>query len=174
MEGVVNGAFLCNNERTTELSDRMYQRNIPQQPVNMSFGPRPVPTRYVLMPMLDCRKPTEVPCLKFPQYNTNTEFSPGNSLPFDGYQKNIDTESKLRDIIFPMQKCVQSKFIPDTSSDLFNNSYLTQTSKPVTMTNQLLFSQEKFECFNPNTCNIGNNTFNNPTRVQVKDCKPNC
>ena len=110
--------------------------------------------------------------LKFPQYNTNTEFSPGNSLPFDGYQKNIDTESKLRDIIFPMQKCVQSKFIPDTSSDLFNNSYLTQTSKPVTMTNQLLFRNEAFNPFNPNMCNIGNDTFNNNTRVQVKNYKP--
>jgi hypothetical protein len=168
MEGVVKGVFLCNNERTTQLSDRMYQRNVPAQRMNMVYDPRPVQTRYVLMPMLDCKKPTSVTCLRYPKYNTNSEFSPGDSLPFDGYQNKIDTESQLRDIVFPMQKCVQSKFIPDTSSDLYNNSYLTQTSNPVNMTNNLLFTQEQFECFNPNTCDVGNNTFNNHTRVQVK------
>ena len=71
MEGVVKGVFLCNNERTTQLSDRMYQRNVPAQRMNMVYDPRPVQTRYVLMPMLDCKKPTSVTCLRYPKYNTN-------------------------------------------------------------------------------------------------------
>jgi len=174
MEGVVKGVYFCNNKRTTELSERMYNRNVPVQPLNMTYGPRSVPTRYVHIPMLDCRKSSQVSCVDYPTYNTNTDFAPGSSLPFEGYQQNIDVESKLKDIIFPMQKCVQSKFIPDSSSDLFNNSYLTQTDKKTNMTNQLLFSNQKFEAFNPNTCDVGHNTFNNSTRVQIKDCKQSC
>ena len=29
MQGVVNGVFFCNNKRTTQLSERMYNRNVP-------------------------------------------------------------------------------------------------------------------------------------------------
>ena len=46
MEGVVKGAFLCNNERTSELSKKMYERNIPSTQLNISYNPRPVPTRF--------------------------------------------------------------------------------------------------------------------------------
>ena len=84
--------FFCQNNRTTQLSERMYARNIPSEQLSMTYGPRPVPTRYVLMPMLDCRKPTNVPCLREPIYNTQQEFSPGNTLPFDGYQNKIDDD----------------------------------------------------------------------------------
>ena len=121
MEGVVNGAYLCNTERTTELSDRMYARNIPSRQLMMTYGPRAVPTRYVMMPVEDCRKTPDVQCLSEPNYSTRINFSPGNSLPFDGFQNNVDPESKLKNIIFPLQKAGQSKFIPDSKSDLFNS-----------------------------------------------------
>ena len=168
MEGVVNGAYLCNTERTTELSDRMYARNIPSRQLMMTYGPRAVPTRYVVMPMEDCRKTPDVQCLSEPNYSTRINFSPGNSLPFDGFQNNVDVESKLKNIIFPLQKAGQSKFIPDSKSDLFNSQYLTRTNNKVNMTNKLLFSKQKFNQFNPNTQNIGYKYFNNHTRVQIK------
>jgi hypothetical protein len=168
MEGVVNGAYLCNTERTTELSDRMYARNIPSRQLMMTYGPRAVPTRYVMMPVEDCRKTPDVQCLSEPNYSTRINFSPGNSLPFDGFQNNVDTESKLKNIIFPLQKAGQSKFIPDSKSDLFNSQYLTRTNNKVNMTNKLLFSKQKFNQFNPNTQNIGYKYFNNHTRVQIK------
>ena len=172
MEGVVQGAFICNNERTSELSQKMYERNVPTNELNISYSLRPVQTRFVHMPTNDYRKQSSEPCIKYPTYDTHTEFSPGSSLPFGGYQRAIDTESVLRDIIFPMQNGGQSKFIPGTNSDLFNTSYLTQTNTPVEMPNQLLFSQHQFEAFNPNTHNLGNDTFNNSTRNQIKDCNP--
>lgn len=168
MNGVVDGVFFCQNNRTTQLSERMYARNIPSEQLSMTYGPRPVPTRYVLMPMLDCRKPTNVPCLREPIYNTQLEFSPGNTLPFDGYQNKIDDESKLKNIIFPMQKCGQGKYIPSSRSDLFNAQYLTNVNKPVRMTNNLLFHDPQFSAFNPNTCQTGGAFFNNFTRQQIK------
>ena len=169
MEGVVHGVYLCNQDRTTQLSDRMFARNVPGQPMPSVFDPRPAETRYVKMPMLDCRRPTTVPCQQMPIYNTNTMFSPGTSLPFDGFQNNIDTESKLDNIFFPIQKCPQAKFVPGSQSDLYNNRYLTQTSRPVRMTNPLLFKQEQFAPFNPNLCGTGHKMFNNFTKLQVRD-----
>ena len=172
MDGVVNGVFFCQKNRTTELSNRMYVRNLPSAQLSMTYGPRPVPTRYVRMPMVDCRLRAKVPCLKEPIYNTRNEFSPGNTLPFDGYQNKIDEESKLKNIIFPLQKCGQSKYIPSSHSDLFKANYLTQVSKPVLMTNPLLFHKEQFSSFNPNTCNTGGNYFNNFTRYQIRSLQP--
>jgi len=168
MNGVVNGVYFCQNNRTTALSNRMYERNVPSEQLSMTYGPRPVPTRYVLMPMLDCRKPSKVSCLKEPIYSTTKEFSPGNTLPFDGYQNKIDVESKLKNIIFPMQKCGQSKYIPSSKSDLFNAQYLTRVNQPIHMTNQLLFHDPQFSAFNPNTCNTGGKFFNNYTRYQIR------
>ena len=169
MEGVVRGAFLSNNERTSELSKKMYERNVPSNKLNVSYDPRPVQTRFVHMPLADCRKEPVIQNINYPIYDLNKDFSPGSSLPFEGYQRAIDTESVLRDIIFPIQKNIQSKFIPGSNSDLFNTSYLTQTMSPVEMKTPFLFSQHQFEPFNPNIHNLGQNVFNNSTRTQIKD-----
>ncbi len=45
MNGVVNGVYFCQNNRTTALSNRMYERNVPSEQLSMTYGPRPVPTR---------------------------------------------------------------------------------------------------------------------------------
>ncbi len=169
MDGVVNGVFYCNQKRTQELSDRMYSRNLSSAPVKMQYSIRSVPTRYVQMPILDCHKPATVPCQQKPIYNTDTMFMPSNTLPFNGYQANVDVETKLHNTIFPLQACPQAKYIPGTNSDMFNSNYLTTATNPVYMTNQLLFNQQKFNPFNPNMCNTGHKLFNNHTRVQIRD-----
>ena len=169
MEGVVNGVFYCQQERTQELSDRIYDRNTTSAPIKMSYSIRPAQTRRVHMPILDTRKEATVPCQQKPTYNTDTMFPPATSLPFNGYQANIDVETRLRDTIFPLQACPQADFIPGSHSDMYNSSYLVAESRPVHMTNQLLFTQERFAPFNPNTCNTGFKLFNNHTRVQIRN-----
>jgi len=169
MQGVVNGVFYCQQGRTQELSDRIYSRNTTGAPIKMSYSIRSVPTRYVHMPILDTRKEATVACKDNATYNTNTMFTPASSLPFNGYQANIDIETKLRDTIFPLQACPQAYFVPDSKSDMYNSSYLTSGSRPVVMTNQLLFKEDNFSPFNPNTCNTGHKLFNNHTRVQIRD-----
>ena len=67
----------------------------------------------------------------------------------------------------PLQDCARSKFIPSTQSDLYNNLYLAQTTKPVKMTNNLLSHKEKLAPFNPNPCGLGYKLFNNSTRQQT-------
>ena len=51
MHGVVNGAYFCQQQRTQELSDRLYERNTTTAPIKMQYSIRPVPTKYVTMPI---------------------------------------------------------------------------------------------------------------------------
>jgi len=168
MNGVVNGVYFCNNKRLDEINERLYSRNLTNAPIKMEYSIRSVPTRYVLMPTVDQHQPSCVPCLQKPIYNTQTMFTPATSLPFNGFQENVDVETRLHNTIAPLQAAPQSKFIPDSRSDLFNNSYLVEQDKQQVMTNQGLFQQEQFAPFDPNTCNIGHKLFNNFTRYQVR------
>ena len=61
---------------------------------------------------------------------------------YDGYSRNVDVESRLHNSFHPLQKCVQGKYIPGTNSDMFNSNYLIPTTKPVKMTNNLLFKRK--------------------------------
>ena len=54
---------------------------------------------------------------------------------------------------------------------MYNANYLIPSSKPVTMTNKLLFKKEEFNPFNPNECNLGFKLFDNHTRQQTKNIK---
>ena len=96
-------------------------------------------------------------------------FNPGQSAPFNGFSKNVDVETVLRNTVHPLQKAPQSKYIPSTKSDMFHNQYLTQTTEKKNMKNNLLFQKQVFNNFNPNRCGLGYKLFNNHTRVQTKD-----
>ena len=48
MENVVKGAYYCQQNRTTQLSNRMYKRNVPGVPLQMNYDPRPVDTKFVV------------------------------------------------------------------------------------------------------------------------------
>ena len=95
----------------------------------------------------------------------------GQSAPYEGYSKNVDVESVLHNSFHPTQKCVQSKYIPNSRSDMYNANYLIPASNPVRMTNNLLFKKTQFNAFNPNQCNLGYKVFNNHIRVQTKNIK---
>jgi len=168
MRGVVNGVYYCQQDRTQQLSDRLWDRNRTTAPVKMQYSIRPTSTQFVVMPVLNCHNPVTVPCRKEPIYNTETMFMPSNTAPFSGYQAKIDTETRLRDTIFPLQSCPQAKFIPSTKSDLYHNQYLTEGGRKEKMTNPLLFVEPTFPPFNPNLCGTGYNLFNNFTRQQVR------
>jgi len=167
MDGVVNGVYYCQMDRTQDLSNRMYDRNIPSAALQMNYNPRAVPTRYVKMPILDCRMPANVPCKKVGVYNPFRTFNPGTSAPFSGFASNIDQESRIQNRFFPIQKGAQSKFIPDSNSDLYKVN--VRAPVEVKMTHPLLFKKEKFNLANMNKCNIGQKIFNNFTKYQVRN-----
>ena len=175
MYGVVNGVYFCNNDRDTELNRRLMERNIPSAPLQPQFSQRPVSTKYALLPIVDRRPKAKVGLENYTNFTVNKVFNPGNTQsPWQGFARKIDTESSLRNQFFALQKCEQSNWVPASNSDLYKVDAVGRQEK---QTFPLLFKEEKFAPFNPNTCNLGKDLFNNSVRVQLKDsncCDKKC
>ena len=167
MKGVYNGVKYCNMNRTQELSNRMYQRNLPTGTLSLSYDPRPTQTKYVKMPILDCRKASTVPCKDEVIFNPYKTFTPGQTAPFSGFAADIDQESRVQSRFFPLQEGAQSKFIPSSGSDLYKVN--VTTTQPVAMTHSLLFKQERFAPADMNKCGLSKKIFNNFTRLDVRN-----
>ncbi len=164
-------AYVCNIGRTHDLSRRMNKRVYASEKLPISIEPRAVATNRVQFPMLDARKKSRVALENRGVFDNQRVFAPGNLAPFNGYMSKIDDESRLRNIIFPLQSGAQSKFIPGSNSDLFNNELYTVGRKEYNP-HVGLFKKEKFNPVIPcNTSQIGFETFNNHTRQQTKNMK---
>jgi hypothetical protein len=169
MYGVVNKLFLCQNERTDELNERISSRNIPSQPLQPFYYQTPVSTKYGYMPILDQRKESSVPLNNFPIFSPHTTFNPGNNMaPWHGFANNVNVESTLRNQFFGLQDCQQAYYVPSSTSDLYKVS-VPPPSQPVNQQFPLLFKREVFDMCDPNTHNLGNSFFNNNTRNEIKD-----
>ena len=159
----------CVSNIHQETNRRIYERNIPSQMLQPYLDVRPVMTKYSYFPIVDPRKKISVPMEQLPTYNVNTVFNPGNSTsPWSGFASNINLESELRNQVYALQKCSQSVYVPNSSSDLYDYKFKTvKQPNP----HELLFKNESFTHFDPNPDPkiIGSGIFFNNTRVQVKD-----
>ena len=169
MNGVINGFYLCNDERNIEISNRMYERNVPSQPLQAQFSLRPVSTKYDMMSVVDRRAIPTVPIIREPVYNVATTFNPGNDEgPWGGYAAKINDESRMKNLFFANQVCPQSIYIPSSTSDLYHvnvEAFGPQPQQPYPE----LFNKPEFNSFNPNVHGIASNFFDNCTRQQIKD-----
>ena len=169
MYGVIQGCKLCNLDRNVELDNRIYARNVPSAPLQPSFSIRPVSTKYDLLPVFDRRAPANLAIEKFPVYNVSTTFNPGTAqAPWSGFATNIDAESELRNQFFALQNCEQAKYIPSSTSDMYQVS-VAGSSNTMPNPHVHLQREDTFEPFNPNPCNLGRGIFQNHTRQQLKD-----
>ena len=163
--------WICNMERTQELSRRMNVRNYPSDKLPINIDPRAVQTKRVHFPILDARKKSNVNLENRGIFCSKRIFSPGDSAPYNGYANKINDESKLKNIIFPIQKGLQSKYIPNMTSDLYMNH------RQIVGRNELnpypnLFREEVYKTEAP--CyyeQVGTKTFHNNTKVQLKNIK---
>ena len=168
--GVIEGLYSCQQERTQELNDRIFSRNIPSAQLQMQFSSRPVSTKYATMPIVNPRAKSQIPINIQPTYETTEVFNPGSSAPWAGFPTKIDDESKLRNQFFALQKCEQSEYVPSSTSDLYE---VAVTSTPVLQPHPGLFHTEDFSSFDANPCNLGKDRLYNHTRQQVKDIPTN-
>ena len=151
-----------------ETNSRIYDRNIPSQVLQPYFTPRPVSTKYSILPIVDPRKESSVKLMQYPTFNSNTIFTPGNTTsPWSGYSSSVNQESELRNQIFALQKCSQSVYVPNSTSDLYQNQL--QLTQMIQQPFPELFRKEIFDAFNPNPENLGHAVFLNSTRTQVKN-----
>ena len=166
MYGVIEGLMRCQEARVENLNKRISSRNKPSESLQPTFSPRPVPTRYVKMPTIDCKKKATVFIKNKGTYTPYNTFNPGTAqAPWSGFAAAIDQDSRLKNIFFPLQKCHQSQYIPSSESQLYKYQIMV---KPVEMSHNLLFNSEDFNLSNPNKCNLSNKLFNNYTRHDVK------
>lgn len=157
------------NERVDELNNRIYERYITETPLEPNYDPRPVPTKYVVFPIMDKRPLMKQPKQQYMDYNTQTQFNPGNRIsPFSG--NNIDLENNLRNQYFSIQHgAPQGIYIPSSNSDLYKNSVI---SRPTHQPHPELFNTYKWSSSpHPNVANslIGRDPFFNHTRTQLRN-----
>ena len=152
----------------TDTNNRIYDRNVPFAMLQPYINVRPVSTKYSIMPIIDPRKMLNVKMPIMPTYNPERTFNPGNdSGPWSGFASGINVESELRNQIYALQKCSQSVYVPNSTSDLYQYQF-----QPKTVVNQPfpdLFSEQTFCPFNPNEGNIQEAVFHNPTRLLTLD-----
>ena len=160
---------VCNSKMQEQTNTRIYDRNIPSQVLQPYLDVRPVMTKYSYFPIVDPRKELTVPLQIAPTFNPHQVFNPGNTKsPWSGFATNVNVESELRNQIYALQRCSQSVYVPNSSSDLYNYGF---TPKKTAQSHSLLFEKEHFSEFNPNpdTNTVGSGIFMNSTRTQVRD-----
>jgi hypothetical protein len=156
-----------------QTNQRIYNRNVPSQPLQPYLEVRPVLTKYSYFPIVDPRKEISVRLEQRPIYNSHQVFNPGNTQsPWSGFASNINKESELRNQIYALQKCSQAVYVPNSTSDLYTYSFQpTPVYSNFENSHSLLFKKQSFEHFNPNPAPniVGSSIFNNSTRTQIKD-----
>ena len=80
---------------------------------------------------------------------------------------SVDTESRLRNQFFALQKNDQSQYMPSLNSNLYNTGSSLQ-QKPTQIEN---YNKIENIAFNPDRCNLAPETFNNNTRLNLKNLK---
>ena len=137
--------------RVDELNQRLRDRNVGDTP-SFYFSPRPVPTKYCAMPIVDSRVESKVPIRSEVPFDTSTQFLPATSAPWSGKIDKIDVET---DLIRPKD------YIPSSKSSLYQWSLPSVTGN---QTHPLLFASVQA------TPTIFKNTdkqlFHNDTRIK--------
>ena len=103
IRGIPFGVFVGQHDRTDELNDRIFKRNIPTLELEPNFDPRPVSTKYSTLPLIDHRKEANIPIINQGCYNSEEVFYPGTTKPhYCGFATNVDKESTLRNQFFAL------------------------------------------------------------------------
>jgi hypothetical protein len=165
---IKSDVMICNQIRSNELNTRISNRNIPGNNLQPYFSPRPVDTKRVVFPILDQHKPSCVKLQQYDTYSTSTTFNPGSSAPWNGFSRNVNTESQLRNQFFALQNSDQSVYVPSSKSEIYI-PYIPALQPKVEQPYDGLFKVDTFNKFNPNTLNVGKNVMYNSTRTQRLD-----
>lgn len=149
--------------KQNDINKYIYNRNIPSNDIEPVFDPRPTPTKYETN-----RKITSnVNIKKYNNFDTNNTFYPGTKKPsFFGFSNNVDLETELLHN--------NNKYDVKNNGDLYNNnSNINNNNSYYSEINYsyLLKKPESNYINQNNLTSLGNETFYNNTRVQLKNIK---
>lgn len=169
--GAPFGVMVGQDGRVEELNMRIMERKFPDIGFQPNFSPRPVMTKYTLLPIVDHQKKPTVKIQPYLDYYPEVMFHPGNSRgPISGYFNRIGVENELRCQTRPLVRCddITKQYIPSTNSELY--SVKVTTKNPVEQTHPLLFESLHLNSSPPflEDKSIGASFFNNHTRTQVR------
>tara|TARA_Y100000389_G_scaffold204152_1_gene255261 strand:- start:2693 stop:3169 length:477 start_codon:yes stop_codon:yes gene_type:complete len=145
------------------INNKIYNRNIPSNNIEPVFDPRPLSMKYNLKE----REP-KVSEKQYSDFDTNTIFYPGTKKPtFSQFSNKIDLETELLHY--------NNKFNVNNNSDLYNNNsnnrdIINNDYSEIT-SDYLLEKQESNYINENNLLTLGNDIFNNNTRIQLKNIK---
>jgi len=161
-----HGLQIGQQERTEELNRRLFDRIVPSSVLRPNFDPRPAATKRTKLPVVDERVPHK--SKSYLDYSPEAVFYGGNSkAPVEGFLANISKENDLRNQIRPLQRSDPlSTYIPDSSSDLYNTMVPT---RPDTQPHPLLFNRFQYASAPQFVPQIGNDTFHNHSRTQLRN-----
>lgn len=169
MYGVPSGILYGQNERVDELNDRIQSRQFSDKPLAPNFSARPLMSKYSHFPIFERREPTEEPIRPVSIHDVNTNFSPAtHNAPPRGYFENVNLESSLRNQHVALQRgAPQSVYVPSSSSELYQ---VRVPSTPGPNPHPNLFQNDSFSTSRQNHVpkHIGNDTFHNHTRTQLR------
>ena len=163
------GVIYRQYDRLNELNDRLSGRQFSDKPLQPNYDPRPVPTKYSHFPVIDRRKKVpDTPLVNYLDYSSETNFAPiSGKGTVDGFLRNVNTESTLRNQFFALQTANQAVYVPSSSSDLFGFSAV---GRQETQTHSALFDKPSFDSTPNANINpvIGSDRFFNHTRTQLR------
>jgi hypothetical protein len=105
-------------ERTDTINKRIADRTRGSIPP-VYFSPRPVPTKYVALPMVDQRTPIQTVPPPPVLFDIQTNFLPSTSTP--GFSHYVDTETQLMR---------EKHYFPSSSSSLYKSPLFSNTDQP--------------------------------------------
>tara|TARA_B100000787_G_scaffold170105_1_gene164038 strand:- start:3326 stop:3790 length:465 start_codon:yes stop_codon:yes gene_type:complete len=141
------------------INNKIYDRNIPSNNIEPVFDPRPLSMKYNLK-----EKDTNVIEKQYNEFDTTTNFYPGTKKPtFSQFSNKIDLETELLHY--------NNKFNVNNNSDLYNNNKTHNNEYSELTSDYLLKKQESNYINENNLLSLGNDIFNNNTRIQLKNIK---
>jgi hypothetical protein len=171
IEGVHRELVVGQFERLDEINHRISSRHFSDYPLEPNFSPRPVSTKYNLLPIMakNSNPEPKVHIQTQLEHIVGLNFNPATrNGPYKTYARNVDTETILRNQTMALQKSSQSVYVPSSESDLYK---VTVESKPVDQPYKHLFDAPSFtQGVHRNLVgtNIGKDRFFNSTRTQLR------
>tara|TARA_Y100000389_G_scaffold37620_1_gene31957 strand:- start:2161 stop:2670 length:510 start_codon:yes stop_codon:yes gene_type:complete len=159
---------LQNFEKQNHINNSIINRQITENNLEPNIDFRPIPTKYTHFNVFgNLQERTHI---KYRDYDITSMYNTGNRKShFSGFSNNIEDESILQNRIYALQKDERSVYVPDTNSDLYNEYKPNTINTNIDIDRYRVFNNLEFNSHNPNYSNkIGNDYFNNCTRIQLK------
>lgn len=146
-----------------ELNQEIAKRNVPSAPLQPYFSINPVSTRFQVFPSCDRREKLAIP---HPTHSVEDVFNPGTKVaPWSGYAKNVNTEMRLQNRYFALQRADQAVYVPSSKSELYRYEV---RSDPVEQPHLGLFDIGRVDGYRLPLPSQGERLFSNSTRQQLR------